>query len=433
VREGRVVDCDAIDEAAQRAPLRSQGELFMRNLPIRKYVPSLFIAGSAVIVGVSSGGCSAVNDAVSNVEQASSGCNEFNGGESSIASLSVDGDTKAFLTASANLVAIVTSAETDVLNACKAIDSDLKVTDTWSAMAPDGGAAPDAELTEACKQAASKITAILHADGGAGCQLDTFGGHCTVDAEAQATCESSCTGMTTCMPGDITTLCTPSEVTGECSGNCNASATCEGTVMAEAKCEGACEGDCTGMCDSKPCSGTRCTGMCEGTCNSDCKLAASEMVNCGANVDCRGGCSVAYTAPKCETTVTPPSCKVSETCQASCKSNVEAKTVCTPPGVALECGASVSSDVQAVINTVQKNLPPIILWAQTEEKIVVDAANQVVSTGKVVAENVTSLGGKAVACAATAATACGNASQSVNVSFMASVSVSQSCGAMTGS
>ena len=48
----------------------------MRNLPIRKYVPGLVIAGSVVVVAVASGGCSAVNDAVSSVEQASSGCDE---------------------------------------------------------------------------------------------------------------------------------------------------------------------------------------------------------------------------------------------------------------------------------------------------------------------------------------------------------------------
>ena len=67
------------------------------------------------------------------------GCDEFSGGASSIASLSIDGDTKAFLTASANLVTVATSLETSVMNACIAIDTDLGVTDTWTAMASKPG------------------------------------------------------------------------------------------------------------------------------------------------------------------------------------------------------------------------------------------------------------------------------------------------------
>jgi hypothetical protein len=398
----------------------------MRNSNVRSYVPALLIAGSLVTVAVSSGGCTAVGDAVSNVEQASSGCDEFNAGESSISKLSIDGDTRAFVTASANLVAVATSTEIEVLDACKAIDKDLKVPDTWSALAPDAGA-PDAETQEACGAAAKKIDAILTADAGAGCELVISGGHCTVDVEAQATCESTCTGMTSCTPGDITTECTPAEVTGECDGSCKANATCEGTVQTQAQCTGACEGECEGMCDATACHGRHCAGMCEGKCSGDCKLAADAQASCGANVNCRGGCSVAYKAPKCETTVTPPACKSSETCQASCKSNVEAKSECTPPGVSLECSATVSAEVQAVIDTVKANLPKIVLFVQSQSKIVLDAANQVVTTGKIVADHVTTLGGKEIACAGAAVQADANASVSLNASFKASGDVSKSC------
>src|SRR5579862_7767309 len=124
----------------------------MRNLHIRTRIPGLLVVGSLVADALYNGGCSAVGEAVSNAEQASSGCDELNGGEASISKLSIDGDTKAFVTASANLVAVATSTELEVLNACKAIDKDLEVTDTWSAMAPDGGP-PDAETSEACGQA----------------------------------------------------------------------------------------------------------------------------------------------------------------------------------------------------------------------------------------------------------------------------------------
>jgi hypothetical protein len=399
----------------------------MRNSIVRLHIPALLVSGSLVGLALSNGGCSAVKDAASNIEQASSGCDELNEGASSISKLSIDGDTKAFVTASANLVSVATSTELEVLDACKAIDKDLKCTDTWSSLAPDAGA-PDAETQAACQAAADKIKAILTADGGAGCQLVISGGHCTVDVDAQASCESTCTGMTSCTPGDITTECTPAEVTGECDGDCKANATCEGTVQTEAQCEGACQGECEGMCDSTACHGTHCAGMCQGKCSGDCKLAADAQASCGANVNCRGGCTVAYKAPKCETTVTPPACKSSETCKASCTSNVEATSKCTPPGVSLDCGADVSADVQAVIDTVKANLPRIVLFVQSQSKIVLDAANQVVATGKIVANDVTTLGGKEIACAGAAVKADATASVSLQASFSASGSVSGSCG-----
>ncbi|HLK40106.1 MAG TPA: hypothetical protein VKU41_25295 [Polyangiaceae bacterium] len=378
----------------------------------------------------SNGGCSAAKNAISNAEGLASGCDEFKNGASSVSSLSIDGDTKAFVSASANLVAIVNTAEADVLNACIGICKDLGVADTWSAKAPSNHGAPDDEVTEACTQAANKIHAVLSADAQLQCSLYISGGQCTVDENAQVSCESSCTGMTTCQPGDITTLCSPAQLTGECDGSCNADAVCEGNAQTAAQCTGACEAECEGMCDSTPCHGTHCAGVCAGKCSGDCKVAADAQVNCGANVNCRGGCSVAYKAPKCETTVTPPSCKVSESCQASCKSTVEVTSQCTPPGASLECtgSANVSADVQAVIDTVKKNLPPIVELVKAKGQLALDAANQVVTTGNIVAHDATNLGGKAVACAGAAVSADASAAASLNVSVNASASVSSSCG-----
>jgi hypothetical protein len=398
-------------------------------------LPGAIMAGAVVAIAMANGGCSAASTAsgaLSNVEQATAGCDEFDQGESSVASLSIDGDTKAFVTASANLAAIAADAETKVLAACKGIDSDLGVTDTWSAMKVDGGNS-DNETAEACQQATLKIKGVLESDASAGCALVVSRGYCFVDEQAQVKCESTCTGATTCMPGDITTLCTPAELTGECDGSCKAGASCEGSATAQATCQGTCEADCTGMCDANPCQAKHCAGMCAGTCTGQCTVAASAMVNCGAKVNCRGGCSVAYKAPQCETTVTPPSCKVTKTCESSCTSSVEAKAQCTPPGVSLECNGTVSADVQTVIDTVKKNLPSIILLVQTQGKLVQDAASQVVATGKVVADQVTSLGGKAIACAGKAVQADADASASLNVSVMASASVSGSCGGPSGS
>ena len=152
------------------------------------------------------------------------------------------------------------------------------------------------------------------------------------------------------------------------------------------------------------------------------------MVSCGAMVNCKGGCSVAYKAPKCEAKVTPPMCNASASCKASCQSNAEVKATCTPPAATLECSASASADVMAVITTVKTNLPAILAGFQTQGKLALDAALQVKTTGAAVISSVTSLGGKALACATVGAEASVKASASVNVSVMASASVSGSCG-----
>jgi mRNA-degrading endonuclease toxin of MazEF toxin-antitoxin module len=71
--------------------------------------------------------------------------------------------------------------------------------------------------------------------------------------------------------------------------------------------------------------------------------------------------------------------------------------------------------------------------ADTRVSVVLDAANQVVTTGKVVADQVTSLGWKAIACAGKAVQVDADASASLNVSVMASANLSGSCGGPSGS
>ena len=385
---------------------------------------------AALLLGVplfASGGCSAAENAVDNAEGLASGCNELSGGPSSVQSLSIDGDTKAFVMATANLVALVDDGEKAVLTACVGIDDDLDVNDTWSAKAPKNGARPDDEVTEACHQASLKIHAVLTA-AQAQCSLFVSPAHCTVDEEAEVKCESACSSKETCQPGDITTLCSPAQLTGECDGECKAHATCEGRADAETLCTGTCALDCDGQCDGVTIHQKHCAGRCEGMCDGDCTVADDAHVSCGSNVHCRGGCTVAYKAPECETTVTPPVCSVSQSCQSSCKSSVETTSSCEPAGVSLECNGSVTADVDAVVATVKKNLPPIIALVQAKGQLALDAANEVATTGKVVANNVTTLSGKAVACATSAVSADASAAASLNVSVNASTSVSGSVG-----
>jgi hypothetical protein len=402
----------------------------MINRHLHRSIPGALLAGAVIAVGVANGGCSAASDvenAAGTVQGAAEGCDEFSQGASAVANLSIDGDAKAFVTASANLVDIIKSSEGDVYTACKNMCGDLKIADTWTAK--ENGADIDDALTEACGKLTAKLNVTLTAD--AGCNLVVSGGHCTVDTTVQASCESKCTGMATCTPAVVTTACTPGEITGGCSGTCMANATCEGSVSASANCTGKCMADCTGMCDSDPCMATFCKGKCEGTCTGDCKLMADETASCGANVDCKGGCSVAYTAPKCETTTTPPACKVSTTCQASCTSTVETQSVCTKPSVSLECNANASADVQAVVTTVKANMPSIILLAQAQGNLILDAAKQVGTTANAVSNDFGTIGGKALACAISAGKADVTAATSASASVNASVSVTGACSGST--
>jgi hypothetical protein len=464
----------------------------MIRRPYYKYTCALLAMGPAIALGLASSGCTTADNAAANVQAALSGCSEFSGGPSSVAVLSISGDAKAFVTASANLVAVASASETAVLNACLGMAADLHITDTWTSMAPSPGGAPDAETKEVCTQVSNTITATLAANASAMCTLVISGGHCVVNETEQVTCESMCTSNTTCQPGNITTLCSPASLTGQCSGTCNAMATCEGSETTQAQCQGACEGDCTGMCGSDPCMATHCKDKCAGTCTGDCTLATDTTINCGASVNCRGGCSVTYTAPECETTVTPPVCNVSQACQSSCKSNAEVTSVCTPPGASLECNASASvtvtaaeealdaaleladsspldaspappdstvassdaslasldapantadasgavavpANLQALIGTVKTHMPAIILLVNTQANLFLDATNEVTTTGTTVVDNLTSQGGKALACATTAVSADVSASASMTVSVQASSNVSGACGGPTSS
>jgi hypothetical protein len=439
-----------------------------------KYLPGLALAVAIVSLAVSSGGCSAANT----VAAAAMGCDEFSGGASSVANLSVDVNTKAFLTASLDLVGVSGAVETDVFNACSGIATDLGVADTWTAKA-----AKDDQVNEACTQASTKIQAILAAGAQAQvtCSLGISGGQCTVDASAEATCTASCTGAVNCMPPDVTVNCEPGELSVQCSGMCMAGATCEGTVTTPVlNCQGVCDADCSGECDGTAtahadcqgsCSGTcfgtcngtatgasgmancagtcmgkcdakctiaamakvHCSGSCKGTCTGNCKIDGGAMVMCGATVSCKGGCMGTATLPRCEGTLTPPSCMADANCAASCQSHAEVTAVCTKPTATLDCLGTTTgvTDLDKLVATLKTNMPLLANAFQTQGPLALKAAGKVKDTGAALVASVGTLSGKAIACATTAASASAKASLSVSVSVMASANVSGSCGGPT--
>jgi hypothetical protein len=383
-----------------------------------------------------------------------------------VSALPIDGDTRAFLEASVGLVAFTGRTEANLLAACKGIDQDLGVPDTWTAKAATDGGAPDDEVTEACTRAANKMQTVIAAHPEAWCVLHVSGAHCAVDEGAQANCESSCSGSPSCDAGSITTLCPSDALAGQCGGACSAGAVCEGTAQNPAACAGACTAECTGLCDSRPSDARYCNGTCVGTCAGDCQVATGAQVRCGPDVRCLGGCNGAYTALACETTVTPPACDVSPVCAASCRSEVETASSCSVPDAILECnlGANTSEDtawptapgenpdastIQAVIapelppglqpppdltallGTVKRNLPTVLVLAQSRGQLALDAADEAVSTGRAIAGDTARLDGKALACAFVASQADVKASDSLRLAIKMSWDVSGSCGGPT--
>jgi hypothetical protein len=463
----------APDRGDRRGVGRSfeQGALTMIHRTIVRHASGLTLTAAVAALALSNGGCSAADNAANNVAGAASGCDEFAGGSQSIAALQIDATTKQFLVASSDFVGIVSSMETSVYTACKQIDTDLGVTDTWSAKPK-----LDDQVTEACTQASAKITAILNEGVSvqAACYLSVSGGGCQVDANVEASCEAQCTGMASCTPPDVTVTCDPGQLSVECSGTCNAMATCEGTVTAAAQCQGSCSADCSGECDvtatapkvhcegtcgghctgtcdgtaangttcAGTCNGTcdatctytggvsaRCDGSCKGTCTGDCKLDANANVMCGANVRCKGGCTGTATYPQCEGTIKPAMCSSDVNCQASCQGHAEAKATCTPPTVVLKCDANATPDMVKLVATLEANMPVILQVVDTQGPIAADAAVNVGKAGLALGNAAGSIGGKGLVCAVTAASAAGTASASLNVSVMVSVSVSASCNA----
>ena len=86
-----------------------------------------------------------------------------------------------------------------------------------------------------------------------------------------------------------------------------------------------------------------------------------------------------------------------------------------------------SLDLALLKTTVEKNLPSILLITKTKGQLALRALQKVSATGQAVVDSSASLGGKAIACAGTAAVASVKAAASMSVSVNASASVSSSC------
>jgi hypothetical protein len=414
------------------------------------------------------GSCALKND----IQGAASGCDEFQSGGQAVAELNIDTKVRAFAQASSELRDLGNGIKADVKLACVNIAKDLGETDRWSGDDADS-ALSNADKTGACDVAASRIDAIMTASiqSGASFALEVSGGQCAVDAEAQANCETACKTDVTCTEATMEVRCPPAELSVQCDAECKAEAVCQGHADAEANCMGKCEsecagtcsgelrgttvGGCTGMCEGKcdgavtpsggmaNCAGTcegrctqphpaamchgKCASSCNGKCKGECKLDTAVSMNCGAGVSCKGGCTGTQTQPKCETELIAPVCTGDTNCQTSCSAQASAKVICTPLTVTLVFNVENTGDLTTLKTTIEANLPAILLTTKTKGPLAVRALEKVAATGRAVVDASGSLGGKAIACAGTAAEASIRASASMSASVSASASVSSSC------
>jgi hypothetical protein len=264
------------------------------------------------------------------------------------------------------LVKVSGEVKANIGGACIAIANDLGAMGVPADMGAD---TPDEDVTTACDLAAAQIDAAIMAGGSISIQV--IGGQCSVKAEAQLSCEASCSVEGECTPGSVEARCDPGELSGSCSAECSGSCTVtSGSVACEGSCSGTCSGTCMGTCESEDGMGN-CAGKCEGSCMGEC-TGTCEVVPPTAMCEgsCKGGCSVEYTAPKCEAELTPPMCNLDADCQAGCEGQANLEAECTPPQIVIEGNTE-------LVATLEANLPAIFLLFEVQGELILDSAVEI--------------------------------------------------------
>jgi hypothetical protein len=258
-------------------------------------------------------------------------------------------------------VAALMKAELAV--ACAGLASDLGATNV--PVVGDGTDVSDEDLSKACELWATAIDAEL----GAGASINLLVGCriCEIQAQAQLDCEGACSLGRGCDGSSVMDRCAGTALVGHCSGACAAGATCVGSAESPASCSGSCSGECVGECDGVPVNAAGCNGRCDGTCAGCCKLAADADVSCGADVSCRGGCSVVMSDLTCTVPLLPPSCDIPLDCASACEGQGRFEATCTTPQVYALVQGNASP---ALEGTLEAHMPGLFDACQTRVELV---------------------------------------------------------------
>ncbi len=88
---------------------------------------------------------------------------------------------------------------------------------------------------------------------------------------------------------------------------------------------------------------------------------------------------------------------------------------------------TVSGDVATLVDSINKNLPPLIQTGEAQGRIAVDILSNVGATGQAVLSNAGSLDLHSVACATAAAKSLESSTTDLNVSVQAGVGTTSDC------
>ena len=371
----------------------------------------------------------------SEVLGATEGCDELADGNA--ASLEIDPQAKEFVLASEELSASIGRISDDVLVACAAMATDLGAPDTWSNEQTLKARISNDADTGACDVALlridEKLTAAAEAD--IDIEIAIAEGECHVEFDAQAMCDTECSGNTTCEPGAIEARCEPGSISSICDGSCIAGAFCIGSANVAANCMGKCESMCVGACDGKcygangaitendpNCQG-KCAARCSGTCAGRCEVDVAAGIACGAGVFCRGTCDGVMESPACTTEFDPPECDVDLACYEACTARLAAQATCTPASVTVIADVSVSQDLEPVVATLNANLPILIEASKAEGKLMQTAGTRMADSGADLNGRVEDIDGKSLACVGAAATALSEAVDVITISVDACLDI----------
>ncbi len=330
-----------------------------------------------------------------------------------------------------------TQLDNTVRTACNNISTDL------------GGMSSEDTAT-ACDNAKMEVQRVLSANASATLTAEYVPAVCTVDISAVEQCTAMCDASfdasatpPTCEGGMLSGMCSGTCMgscslmgSAMCTGSCSASCTgmCDATV--DATCAGTCMGQCDGTCDAMDadgncmgnCSGTcrgTCTGTIDGSCSGQCIGMCSGScrgdINGTCTGECTGMCSVDFVQPHCEGGHVKVMANAD--CAAHCESDAAFDAQCTDPEVAIRfTGAADTADLATLVQTLHDNLPALITSAQ-KAKIMVDATAQFGNTLGDAVSDAASTSVEAADCVRQAIQVEAAAASEVNVSVMASVSV----------
>lgn len=346
----------------------------------------------------------------------------------------------AFLRATLDINTTVNSIHDDLVTACTNIGNDLGIpASEYVASSPT-----EPRVATVCNRVIREVRAVVTAalPANASLTLAFAPPICRADIDVAAQCAAQCTASASatvpqCM-GTVVADCAGS-CEGSCAGSCNAACTgsCSGTCTGG--CSGTCVGRCEGTCRTMDSNGN-CNGVCEGTCNGSCSANCTGtcMGTCTAGCmgtcmgQCRGSCSVASNV-RCEGNF---SVMAEAQCQAACEARASATVACSRPELTVVAQSNVDPAAQARLTTLIQSLTanyPLVLQNVARAQQLVIKAPQFATAFQGAASAAGSVGVRAVACMARAATVTAEAVTKVQASAQVTVSFQASFTAGAGS